>query len=155
MTAYAAGASIAETEVAAKYVGELFKRKMMAGAAGVRSTEQNNELIKRASKEAVDESIRLAKAEMAGAQVDIGPSVSEIERRNKALLANRDFGPANEIAFQAIRNASESAGREALATPVNITIGGQTQSFNAASQGDAMRLASILKQLENQSQRAS
>lgn len=152
---YAAGASIAETEVAAKYVGELFKRKMMAGAAGVRSSQDNNQLITRASKEAVDEALRLAKAEMAGAQVDIGPSVSEIERRNKALLANRDFGPASDIAFQALRNASESAGREALATPVNITIGGQTRSFNAASQTDAVQLVNILKQLETQSQRAS
>lgn len=152
---YAQGASIAVAEAAAKYVGELFQRKMMAGASGVRTTEQNNDLIKRSTKEAAEEAIRLAKLELAGAQVDLGPSVSEIERRNRAMLVNRDFTSTNEIAFQAIRNVSESAGREALATPVNITIGGQKRSLNVASQADANQLVNVLKMLEQQSSTAA
>lgn len=151
---YKSGATLEEAQAAEKFYGELFQRKYMAGSTSVRTTEDNNRLVASASKTAAEEAIRLAKVELAGGTVDIGPSVAEVARRNLALTSNREFGQNSETAFSAIRESFASAGREMRdRQPVVIKIGGKSQKVNMATPADANLLTGILTQLETDARR--
>lgn len=150
---YKQGATIEEAEKATRYVGELMRRRVQAGSANIRTTDGNLQLINQSAREAALEAIKLAQAELAGATVDLGPSVSEIERRNLAQLSNRTF--AGDGAFDAYRSAVAAAGQEAMSKPavVTINLNGKSQQVNMTSVGDANNLVGILKQLETDSAR--
>lgn len=150
---YKSGATIEEAALAEKYVGELMRRYAQANSGNIRSTEDNIRVIKDASEKAVQEAIRLARAEMAGATIDLGPSVAEIERRNLAQLSNQSF--VGDGAFDAYRKAVAAAGQEAISKPaiVTINLNGKSQQVNMTSVGDANNLVDILKQLEADSAR--
>lgn len=152
---YKQGATIEEAEIAAQYVGELMRRKVQAGADSVTSTADNVRLVNNSAKEAAIEAIRLARIEMAGGTVDIGPSVADIQQRNLAQLSNRDFAATNGMAFDAIKEAIASAGREARDRPalVTINLNGKSQKVSMSSESDVNGLVGILKQLENDSAR--
>lgn len=152
---YKSGATIEEAGLAEKYVGELMRRYAQANSGNIRSTEDNNRVIRDASEKAIRDSLRLARKELAGGgATDLGPSVSEIERRNLAQLSNQTF--VGDGAFDAYRKAVAAAGQEAVnqtRTVVNVNIAGKTTPVNVASGSDATSLVNILKQLQTDSMR--
>lgn len=148
---YKQGATVEEADKASKYMGELMRRMVQAGSTSVRTTEDNVRLINQSAKDAAVEAIRLAKLELAGATVDIGPSTADLQQRNLAQLTNRDFGLNSETAFNAMREAIAAAGREGRDRPaqVTITLNGKKQTLGMNSIRDANNLAVLLDQLQS------
>ena len=147
---YRSGATVEEARIAEKYYGELMQRNAQAGSYGVRSTLDNNRVIKQAARDAAEEAIALARQELAtGQAADLGESVSDITQQKLAQM-----GTSGHVSFREYRLAVAEAAREAQnQKTIRIEIGSGANKTTVYAEDDAAakRFVTTLEQSRTRS----
>ena len=140
---YRAGASVEEAMAAKKYFSEAFQRESFRASQGRTGTITRFDKI---AEEAARVALNLARAEQAGAQIDMGDPISEQIKRDQAMQRGAGAGLGT--------TANPSSSAMATTHRVTINIGGREREVNMASSGDSEALVSMLRSLETAASKA-
>lgn len=150
---YRAGATVKEAEIAAKYTDEIKARLVALRSPSVRSEAEYFKMHESSQRNAVEQALALARAEIAGATVDIGTSVAD----ERARIAARQSAPMTADGyFNNMKSADSGGARAAMAsTTVVFNVAGRQTKVNVGSSSDVENLRRILQQLEFDASRSN
>lgn len=150
---YRAGATVKEAEIAAKYTNEIKARLVALRSPSVRSEAEYFKMNESSQRNAVEQALALARAEIAGATVDIGTSVAD----ERARIAARQGAPMTADGyFNNMKSADSGGARAAMAsTTVVFNVAGRQTKVNVGSSSDVENLRILLQQLEFDASRSA